>query len=232
TSTPRPSPRQCSSRPPRPARSPTTSQPLPAKRSRSRPCSTRWQAPLRKAGRRPKPCSQPPNPSTRPPQACGRKSATSSRRSRPDAIRRLQAWHTRALWGRISLAAGGPDAADSRPTIIKAGPTDHAWSAFREPFMTKTGLCSSVAAIAVATLLAATPGAVRAQQADPAIQVGDGDLGGVVTGPNGPEAGVWVIAETTDLPTKFAKVVVTDDRGRYVIPELPKANYSVWVRGY
>src|SRR4029077_6545073 len=44
--------------------------------------------------------------------------------------------------------------------------------------------------------------------------------------------GVWVIAETTDLPTKFAKIVVTDDRGRYVIPELPQANYSVWVRGY
>ena len=39
----------------------------------------------------------------------------------------------------------------------------------------------------------------------------------------GPEAGVWVIAETTDLPTKFARIVVTDDRGRYVIPDLPKA---------
>src|SRR5258707_5203735 len=59
-----------------------------------------------------------------------------------------------------------------------------------------------------------------------------GDIGGVVTGPNGPEAGVWVIAETTDLPTKFAKLVVTDDRGRFLIPDLPKANYSVWVRGY
>ena len=49
---------------------------------------------------------------------------------------------------------------------------------------------------------------------------------------NGPEAGVWVIAETADLPTKFAKMVVTDERGRYVIPGLPKANYKVWVRGY
>ena len=58
------------------------------------------------------------------------------------------------------------------------------------------------------------------------------DLGGVVTGPKGPEAGVWVIAETTDLPTKFAKIVVTDEQGRYVVPDLPKANYSVWVRGY
>jgi hypothetical protein len=49
---------------------------------------------------------------------------------------------------------------------------------------------------------------------------------------SGPEAGVWVIAETTDLPTKLAKIVVTDDQGRYMLPELPKATYSVWVRGY
>jgi hypothetical protein len=55
---------------------------------------------------------------------------------------------------------------------------------------------------------------------------------GVVTSSNGPEAGVWVIAETPDLPTKYAKVVVTDDRGRYVLPQLPNANYKVWVRGY
>ncbi|HEV3010587.1 MAG TPA: hypothetical protein VGX52_16290 [Burkholderiales bacterium] len=54
----------------------------------------------------------------------------------------------------------------------------------------------------------------------------------MVTSVNGPEAGVWVIAETTDLPTRFAKIVVTDERGRYLIPDLPKASYSVWVRGY
>jgi hypothetical protein len=72
----------------------------------------------------------------------------------------------------------------------------------------------------------------HAQQTDPAIQIGERDLGGTLTGPNGPEAGAWVIAETTDLPTKFAKVVVTDDRGRYVIPDLPQAKYSVWSRGY
>jgi hypothetical protein len=53
-----------------------------------------------------------------------------------------------------------------------------------------------------------------------------------VRGSSGPEAGVWVIAETTDLPTRFARMVVTDDQGRYVIPDLPKANYKVWVRGY
>jgi len=64
------------------------------------------------------------------------------------------------------------------------------------------------------------------------VTAAENDISGVVSGPNGPEAGVWVIAETTELPTKFVKIVVTDDRGRYVIPELPKANYSVWVRGY
>src|ERR1700758_4188174 len=70
----------------------------------------------------------------------------------------------------------------------------------------------------------------RAQQA--AVAIDNDDIGGVVSGPNGPEAGVWVIAETTDLPTKYAKMVVTDDQGRYVIPDLPKAKYKIWVRGY
>src|SRR4051812_11632997 len=64
------------------------------------------------------------------------------------------------------------------------------------------------------------------------LQVGDTDIGGVVTGTRGPEAGVWVIAETNELPTKFVRIVVTDDQGRYLIPDLPKANYNVWVRGY
>jgi hypothetical protein len=58
------------------------------------------------------------------------------------------------------------------------------------------------------------------------------DISGTVTSPKGPEAGVWVIAETTELPTRFARIVVTDDRGRYLIPDLPNMNYSVWVRGY
>jgi hypothetical protein len=62
--------------------------------------------------------------------------------------------------------------------------------------------------------------------------VSSGDISGVVLGPNGAEAGVWVIAETFDLPTRFAKIVVTDDEGKYLIPELPAANYKVWVRGY
>ena len=62
--------------------------------------------------------------------------------------------------------------------------------------------------------------------------VGATDIGGAVKSSKGPEAGVWVIAETTDLPTKFVKIVVTDDQGRYLIPDLPKATYKVWVRGY
>src|SRR5712672_1062701 len=85
------------------------------------------------------------------------------------------------------------------------------------------------AAIAFAVLLSFSSTPSHAQQA---VTVGDSDLGGVVTSANGPEAGVWVIAETTDLPTKFVKIVVTDDQGRYVLPALPKANYEVWVRGY
>jgi hypothetical protein len=59
-----------------------------------------------------------------------------------------------------------------------------------------------------------------------------GFITGVVQGAQGPEAGVWVIAETGDLATNFIKIVVTDDRGRFVLPELPAAAYRVWVRGY
>ena len=43
---------------------------------------------------------------------------------------------------------------------------------------------------------------------------------------------MWVIAETTETPTRFARIVVTDDRGRYVVPDLPQATYQVFVRGY
>ena len=60
----------------------------------------------------------------------------------------------------------------------------------------------------------------------------ESDISGTITSSNGPEEGVWVIAETTDLPTKFVKSVVTGDGGRYLIPDLPEASYKVWVRGY
>src|SRR5437016_1298038 len=88
----------------------------------------------------------------------------------------------------------------------------------------------SVAAIALAAVLAGAPARLDAQQSP--VSIGNTDLGGVVRGPNGPEAGGWVIAETKDLPTNLVKIVVTDDQGRYVLPDLPKANYDVWVRGY
>ena len=98
---------------------------------------------------------------------------------------------------------------------------------------TKVSCLRKVAAIGVVMLIAAVPVRSSAQQkTDPAIRIGGNDLGGVVTSANGPEAGVWVIAETTGLPTPFAKIVATDDQGRYVMPDLPQANYDVWVRGY
>ena len=90
-----------------------------------------------------------------------------------------------------------------------------------------------MAGVGIAVLLAASAVRLSGQQStSAAVRIDSDDIGGVVTSTNGPEAGVWVIAETTGLPTKFAKIVVTDDQGRYVIPDLPKANYSVWVRGY
>jgi hypothetical protein len=98
---------------------------------------------------------------------------------------------------------------------------------------TKSRLYLGVAALAIAVVLTGSVVEVSAQQSAPAaVAIDNDDIGGVVTGANGPEAGVWVIAETTELPTKFAKMVVTDDQGRYVLPDLPKASYSVWVRGY
>src|SRR5215813_334750 len=66
--------------------------------------------------------------------------------------------------------------------------------------------------------------------AAPAID--NDDIGGVVTGAQGPEAGVWVIAETHSTPTRMIKIVVSDDRGRFVVPNLPAGQYDVWTRGY
>src|ERR1043166_7227085 len=93
------------------------------------------------------------------------------------------------------------------------------------------GLCLLSVACLVGALTIILPGGLSGQQSG-VVQIDADDIGGVVTSLNGPEAGVWVIAETNDLPTRFVKTVVTDDRGRYVVPDLPKANYSVWVRGY
>jgi len=93
---------------------------------------------------------------------------------------------------------------------------------------------SSAVMLGLVVVLSAWPTARPSAQQGPraGVQIDNDDIGGVVTGKDGPEAGVWVIAETTDLGTRFAKIVVTDDRGRYVIPDLPQATYNVWVRGY
>ena len=90
----------------------------------------------------------------------------------------------------------------------------------------------SIASACLALALATSPGLSAVQRGGDTVAIDNDDLGGVVTSTRGPEAGVWVIAETTNLPTKFVRMVVTDDRGRYVVPDLPKANYNVWVRGY
>ena len=90
-----------------------------------------------------------------------------------------------------------------------------------------------VVAIAfVATVVFSLIGVQSQNTPQATVAIDPDDIGGVVTSSRGPEAGVWVIAETRDTPTRLIKSVVTDDRGRYLIPDLPKANYDVWVRGY
>src|SRR4029078_13264754 len=101
----------------------------------------------------------------------------------------------------------------------------------------KKVLFSTVAAIGIFTLASSVPVPQNAQPKPPqgvatAGAIDADDIGRTVRRPKGPEAGVWVIAETTDLPTRFTRSVVTDDQGRYVIPDLPAANYHVWVGGY
>lgn len=85
-------------------------------------------------------------------------------------------------------------------------------------------------ALSATALAALMPWIVQTQSRSVAIDADD--IGGTVTSARGPEAGVWVIAETTDLPTRFTRIVVTDDRGRYVLPDLPRGTYQVFVRGY
>jgi hypothetical protein len=88
------------------------------------------------------------------------------------------------------------------------------------------GVCGFVLAAALLAPLRAQQGAAAG------VTVDADDIGGVVTSANGPEAGVWVIAETDDLSTPLKKIVVTDDEGRYLLPDMPEATYRVWVRGY
>jgi hypothetical protein len=99
--------------------------------------------------------------------------------------------------------------------------------------MTRNVFLLGVVVVGAGVVLAASFGRETATaSAAQTIDIGSDDIGGVVTSANGPEAGVWVIAETRDLPTPFVRIVVTDDAGRYLIPDLPDATYDVWVRGY
>ena len=93
-------------------------------------------------------------------------------------------------------------------------------------------ICTGLVTGAIALLEARQQAGPAGQPAANLVAVDPDDIGGVVTSASGPEAGVWVIAETNDLKTKFRKIVVTDDRGRYLLPDLPRANYKIWVRGY
>src|SRR6266850_7001231 len=90
----------------------------------------------------------------------------------------------------------------------------------------------AIVVIAVVVVLGVPSPGHPAGKPAAAIPMDAADIAGVVTSSNGPESGVWVIAETKDLGTGFRKIVVTDDQGRYLVPSLPKANYTVWVRGY
>jgi len=92
--------------------------------------------------------------------------------------------------------------------------------------------CCGLAGMAMIALMSVGSASSPAQQNTPAVAIDPDDIGGLVTSAAGPEAGVWVIAETSAFQTRFSKIVVTDDRGRYVIPDLPAADYTLWVRGY
>src|SRR5262245_53006374 len=93
--------------------------------------------------------------------------------------------------------------------------------------------CGGAVAAALAVGFAAYRPDLSAQTGGASsVRIDADDIGGVVASAKGPEAGVWVIAETTELPTRYSKVVVTNDLGQYLIPDLPRATYDVWVRGY
>ena len=96
--------------------------------------------------------------------------------------------------------------------------------------MKRNVVSAALVVLGAAVLLTALQVPMAAQQSTPAID--PDDIGGVVTSAKGPEAGVWVIAETRDLPTGFRKIVVTDEQGRFVVPDLPRGTYNLWVRGY
>jgi hypothetical protein len=90
-------------------------------------------------------------------------------------------------------------------------------------------LMHSIAAI---TALLASGVPLAQQSADEERAYPEGFITGRVTSANGPEAGVWVIAQTEETNTPFVKIVVTDDDGRFTLPQLPDNTFDIWVRGY
>jgi len=94
-----------------------------------------------------------------------------------------------------------------------------------------SGAVNRLIGAGVMVMAAAMASACRAPAAP--LNVDSTSIGGVVQNGTRPEAGVWVIAETDGLPTHFSRIVVTDDNGQFLIPDLPaSASYDVWVRGY
>jgi hypothetical protein len=93
---------------------------------------------------------------------------------------------------------------------------------------------SKMAWVLLALWCVAARATVGGQQNGPGFKIDNASIGGAVVNSSGgkPEAGVWVIAETKSLPVPFRKIVVTDDQGRYLVPDLPAGTYELWVRGY
>jgi hypothetical protein len=127
--------------------------------------------------------------------------------------------------GVVPLPGHEPGATNRRPCHLAAG--DH--DAGMNRIASRTSTIASSLTLALVMAGALTGCGTRNA---PSIAMDADDIAGIVTSASGPEAGVWVIAETSDLPTRFAKIVVTDDQGRYLIPDLPSARYELWVRGY
>ena len=89
-----------------------------------------------------------------------------------------------------------------------------------------------ISALYTSTCLAIFGTGTPTLAASAAISIDSDDIAGVVTGPSGPEAGAWVIAETDGLETRMIKIVVTDDQGRFVLPDMPDSTYNIWTRAY
>src|SRR5262249_7930721 len=128
--------------------------------------------------------------------------------------------------------SGKKTRADGEPFAMQRRPRSQG----EQQMTTKHALFAGTA-LSILWLAVGAPIVAVAQQPNPAVAIAapaidSDDIGGIVTSRFGAEAGVWVVAETTELGTRFAKMVATDDFGRYVIPDLPKATYRVWVRGY